>query len=668
MPDKPITSLRGIGAARAEAFAKLGVKTVGDLLYLLPRSFQDFSKERLAADLVHGELAAVRVRIVSEPKLARFRGHSVVTARATDGVSNVLLKWYGQPYRRSQVCAGQTVIAAGRIDRARGLTMQNPQLLDALPGLVPVYPLCRGLTQRIVRDAMRQALEAERGKIDETLPEQIRIRYDLAPLDEALRNVHFPLDQQSIAAARRRLEFENALSYLVVAEMQRLDRKRSVGVAFVTDGVRERYMAKLPFTLTKAQMRVLDELERDMASPVPMNRLIQGDVGSGKTSVAMYALCVAAANGYQGVLLAPTEILAQQHYDTLHALFGASVCLVTGHMKKTSRDAALSKIADGTALVAVGTHALLSQNVRFARLGLVVTDEQHRFGVTQRAVLEKKGTRPDVLVMSATPIPRTLAILLYGDLDISVLDEVPPGRKPVKTSCIPQRRRRDMYDYVARQAALGFQTYVVCPFIEPSEGAEGPSVTELLQELTKDYPQVAFGLLHGRMQEKEKNAAIEAFREGKTRVLVTTTVIEVGVHVEKATTMIIEGADRFGLAQLHQLRGRVGRGSVQSYCFLVPGSSGDMALKRLAALTETNDGFLIAERDLEQRGAGDLFGTRQHGDGDAEQLSMAGNVALLQEAKTAAEDIMTVPNAENNAFLDKALRRYAAVFDSITMN
>lgn len=668
MLDKPITSLRGIGAARAEAFAKLGVKTVGDLLYLLPRSFRDFSKERLAADLVHGELAAVRVRIVSEPKLARFRGHSIVTARATDGVSNVLLKWYGQPYRRSQVCAGQTVIAAGRIDRARGLTMQNPQLLDALPGLVPVYPLCRGLTQRIVRDAMRQALEAERGKIDETLPEQIRIRYDLAPLDEALRNVHFPLDQQSIAAARRRLEFENALSYLVVAEMQRLDRKRSVGVAFVTDGVRERYMAKLPFTLTKAQLRVLGELGRDMASPVPMNRLIQGDVGSGKTAVAMYALCVAAANGYQGVLLAPTEILAQQHYDTLHALFGASVCLVTGHMKKTSRDAALSKIADGTALVAVGTHALLSQNVRFARLGLVVTDEQHRFGVTQRAVLEKKGTRPDVLVMSATPIPRTLAILLYGDLDISVLDEVPPGRKPVKTSCIPQRRRRDMYDYVARQAALGFQTYVVCPFIEPSEGAEGPSVTELLQELTKDYPQVAFGLLHGRMQEKEKNAAIEAFREGKTRVLVTTTVIEVGVHVEKATTMIIEGADRFGLAQLHQLRGRVGRGSVQSYCFLVPGSSGDMALKRLAALTETNDGFLIAERDLEQRGAGDLFGTRQHGDGDAEQLSMAGNVALLQEAKTAAEDIMTVPNAENNAFLDKALRRYAAVFDSITMN
>lgn len=668
MQDKPITSLRGIGAARAEAFAKLGVKTVGDLLYLLPRSFQDFSKERLAAELSHGELAAVRVRIVSEPKLARFRGHSVVTARATDGVSNVLLKWYGQPYRRSQVCAGQTVIAAGRIDRARGLTIQNPQLLDALPGLVPVYPLCRGLTQRIVRDAMRQALEAEWGKIDETLPEQIRIRYDLAPLDEALRNVHFPLDQQSIAAARRRLEFENALSYLVVAEMQRLDRKRSVGVAFVTDGVRERYMAKLPFTLTKAQMRVLDELGRDMASPVPMNRLIQGDVGSGKTAVAMYALCVAAANGYQGVLLAPTEILAQQHYDTLHALFGASVCLVTGHMKKTSRDAALSKIADGTALVAVGTHALLSQNVRFARLGLVVTDEQHRFGVTQRAVLEKKGTRPDVLVMSATPIPRTLAILLYGDLDISVLDEVPPGRKPVKTSCIPQRRRRDMYDYVARQAALGFQTYVVCPFIEPSEGAEGPSVTELLQELTKDYPQVAFGLLHGRMQEKEKNAAIEAFREGKTRVLVTTTVIEVGVHVEKATTMIIEGADRFGLAQLHQLRGRVGRGSVQSYCFLVPGSSGDMALKRLAALTETNDGFLIAERDLEQRGAGDLFGTRQHGDGDAEQLSMAGNVALLQEAKTAAEDIMTVPNAENNAFLDKALRRYAAVFDSITMN
>ena len=658
MPDKPITSLRGIGAARAEAFAKLGVKTVGDLLYLLPRSFQDFSKESLAAELSHGELAAVRVRIISEPKLARFRGHSVVTARATDGVSNVLLKWYGQPYRRSQVCAGQTVIAAGRIDRARGLTMQNPQLLDALPGLVPVYPLCRGLTQRIVRDAMRQALEAERGKIDETLPEQIRIRYDLAPLDEALRNVHFPLDQQSIAAARRRLEFENALSYLVVAEMQRLDRKRSVGVAFVTDGVRERYMAKLPFTLTKAQMRVLDELERDMASPVPMNRLIQGDVGSGKTAVAMYALCVAAANGYQGVLLAPTEILAQQHYDTLHALFGASVCLVTGHMKKTSRDAALSKIADGTALVAVGTHALLSQNVRFARLGLVVTDEQQRFGVEQRRALVRKGDGCDFLLMSATPIPRTLASALFGEMNISTIHTMPKGRTAPITKRINENSFRSVLDEVRQLLSDGRQLYIICAAVEEGE-SDVRNVETVTENIRKLFPQYTVASLTGPMKSEEKEAVMNMFACNQAQILVSTTVVEVGMNVVNATGMIIYNAERFGLSQLHQLRGRIQRGSTQGQCWLLSSAREEKTLQRLDTLVSTNDGFVIAQEDLRQRGPGDILGTRQSGIPDFILGSFNDDTNIMDTARKDAAYICEHPdNPDYAVILDRIASRY----------
>ena len=427
----------------------------------------------------------------------------------------------------------------------------------------------------------------------------------------------------------------------------------------------EAYLTSLPFAPTAAQRRVMGEIARDMASPSPMNRLLQGDVGSGKTAVALYALRIACANGYQGAFMAPTEILARQHYAALCEQFGDAACLLHGAMGKRQREQALLRIRSGEARVVVGTHALLQEDVRFARLGLVVTDEQHRFGVAQRAAIAGKGARPDVLVMSATPIPRTLSLLLCGDLDVSVIDELPAGRKPVKTRLIPAHRREDMYAYLMRQAQLGVQSYVVCPFIDEPEAMDGVSAEGLFAELTEKLPAARVGLLHGRMSGRRKEAVVEAFRAGQIDILVTTTVIEVGVHVENASIMVIEGADRFGLAQLHQLRGRVGRGSEQAYCFLLSESGSEAALNRLSVMVETNDGFQIAERDLAQRGPGDLYGTRQHG---ASSVLDGCDLALLGQAAQAAQEVMALPDAANDALLAHVRAGFDERAFSIAMN
>ena len=415
---------------------------------------------------------------------------------------------------------------------------------------------------------------------------------------------------------------------MLAVEMQRQERSRQNGFAFQTDGVLERYERKLPFSLTAAQKRVAAEISADMEKPYPMNRLVQGDVGSGKTAVAVFAACVAASNGKQCAILVPTAILAEQHYRILQPLFGSSACLLTGAMKKADREAILERLRNGSASVAVGTHALLEPDVHFHDLGLVITDEQHRFGVRQRADMERKGIRPDVIVMSATPIPRTLAMLMYGDLDVSLIDEMPPGRKTIKTSFIAESSRYKMYDYIADEAESGNQTYVVCPFIEPPEEMEGPAATEVFWELSSRYPSLRIDLLHGRMPQQKKDEVMERFRTGETAVLVTTTVIEVGVHVDNAVIMVLEGADRFGLAQMHQLHGRVGRGSRQAYCFLLSDSRSGSVHERFAALVQNSDGFKIAEEDLLQRGPGDFLGTRQHGEGDAELLRAAASMEM----------------------------------------
>ena len=668
MLDQPLISVKGIGPKRAALFGEVGVRTVEELLLRMPRDYLDYSAATPVCALREGAYAAVCVRVCSAPRFYRAGGMSIVSARGQDETGLVTLKWFNQPYRGGQVRAGEVLYACGRVSTQKGISLINPALSGAPPGIVPVYATSKGLTQRIWRESVYAALEGAWDCMEETLPGSIRERFGLPPLALALRHAHFPFSREARDLARKRLDFEQALLYLVAVEAHKADRQRQNGVAFDVSGVLERFEKKLSFTLTNAQRRVIGEIAEDMQRPVPMNRLLQGDVGSGKTAVALYALCVAAANGRQGVLLAPTEILAEQHLLELRGIFGDAAVLLTGSMKKRARDEALMRIGDGTALCVVGTHALLSGGVRFHDLGCVVTDEQHRFGVRQRAAMLEKGARPDMLVMSATPIPRTLALLIYGDLDVSVLDELPPGRVPVKTRIIPKAKRGDLYAYLSREAKSGAQSYVVCPFIEESELIEAPSVCALYAELKKKLPGARVAMLHGRMREDEKETIMHAFRDGEIDVLVTTTIIEVGVHVANACAMVIEGAERFGLSQLHQLRGRVGRGERQAYCFLLYGAEETEENARMRALVDTNDGFEIAQRDLALRGPGDFIGVRQHGEGDAALLAGLIDVRLLEAARLMAKEIVETPSEAYAGLVERALSRFAPESARIAMN
>jgi len=668
MLDIPLTSVKGIGPKRAELLSQLGVCSVGDLLLRLPRDYLDYTKATPIVELVNGQNAAVQVRISGATRFFRTKGMTMLSAPAQDETGKITLKWFNQPYRSSQLQIGEIVYACGRVLKKNGVALQNPSLSQALPGIVPVYPTVKGVNQRAWRDSIMAALESVWDKIPEPLPRSVLERYSLVPLALALRHAHFPFSREALELARKRLDFENTLLYFIIVELQKVERLRQNGFSFDTSGVLERFKSQLSFSLTQAQMRVLDEISIDMRKPVPMNRLLQGDVGSGKTAVAMYALCVAAANGKQGALLAPTEILAEQHAQNMSEIFGDTVVLLKGGMKKKQRDEVLRRIADGSALFVVGTHALFSQDVRFYDLGCIVTDEQHRFGVRQRAAMLEKGVRPDMLVMSATPIPRTLALILYGDLDISVIDELPPGRKPIKTSVIPASKRDDMYSYIASQAKEGVQSYIVCPAIEESDTIECPSVNALYTELKKMQPETRFAKLHGQMKEAEKERVMRAFRAGEIDALITTTVIEVGVHVPNACIMAIEGAERFGLSQLHQLRGRVGRSAKQAYCFLLYGVESREENERMLTMTQTNDGFEIAQKDLLLRGPGDFIGTRQHGDDGAGLLSGTMDTKLLEQASRAAKEILASGGEESARMIELASERYGSLLGDIAMN
>ncbi len=647
----PVSALKGIGAARAAAFQKLSVHTVEELLYFLPREYRDFSTLKTANQLVHGELAAVRLLVKEEPKLVRpSRALQLVTVRAQDETGHLQVVWFNEPYRKNAVHAGQFKVFCGRVDTSRGLKLMSPSISDEPPGILPIYPLVRGLSQHQVRDAAGRALELCFPYLEEALPESLLNRYGLCGIKEALLNVHFPKDQAALSEARRRLSFEDMLYYLMAIGLKKRARAQKEGIGFITHGIREAFIQSLPYSPTGAQRRVLTEIEQGMQSPRPMNRLIQGDVGSGKTILALYAIRVAAENGYQSAMMAPTEILAQQHYRQLVSQHQDTVCLLCGGMKKKEREEAYRKIENGEIKVVVGTHALLQSGLVFHRLGLVVTDEQHRFGVRQRAQLVNKSEKtPDVLIMSATPIPRTLAMLLYGDLELSALDELPPGRKQVLTRLVPEEKREDMYRFIERQVSEGMQAYVVCPLVETSEQMEAKSAQDVYEELCALLPNTRIALLHGRMAAVKKEEAIASFRAGKTDVLVSTTVVEVGVDVPNAAIMAIESAERFGLAQLHQLRGRVGRGTKQSFCFLLYGSGGDAAKMRLETMVKTNDGFVIAQRDLELRGPGEFFGTRQHGADELSAAKIAANMDVLFEAQQAADAILTAEKDTDTA-------------------
>lgn len=666
-----ITELKGIGPRKAEAFGKLGLFSIHDLLYHFPRKYQDYSKASRIIEARHGDCAALELKLKSDPRLARVRrGLDITTARAFDQSGEITLIWYNQPYRMKAVVAGECVYACGRVDRRHGVKMINPTIYRELPGILPVYPLCSGLSQKLMRDAVRAALAGCGEGIEESLPGAMRQKYGLIGLYDAVSGIHFPKSQEEIRAARQRLAFEDTLLFsLTLSMMQYSLPKRERPLKL--EGTIGSFVRLLPFEPTNAQLKAMEEIRHDLSGGRLMNRLLQGDVGSGKTAVALYAMYAAMQNGRQAALMAPTEILAAQHYGTLCRVFGAeNVAYLKGGMKKAEREAELARIAMGEAKAITGTHALLQGDVEFFDLGTVITDEQHRFGVKQRAAIGAKGGAADVLIMSATPIPRTLAMILYGDLSVSCIDELPPGRKPVITRLVPEDRRQDMYKFIEEQAKAGRQAYVVCPLVEGSDALEDvQGAVELYEELKKRLS-VPVGLLHGQLPASAKEKAAEAFRRGETGVLVATTVIEVGVDVPNATIMAIENADRFGLAQLHQLRGRVGRGDKRSYCFLLSGDGGEAARQRLSALVKTGSGFEIAEADLMMRGPGEFLGKRQHGISEFAAASLAMDIGIMKEAKDAAEELLSDRQAMAEAapLIRRAWGRLEAMEGEIARN
>ncbi len=577
-----------------------------------------------------------------------------------DGTGVIVLTWFNQKFRKDQFLKlkGRLIVAYGTVQVGRwGVEMPSPEWElysedeDPLSSgrVVPVYPLTEGLVQGLLRRVLRNAIDEYLPLVEENLPEDLRDRLDLVDIRDALLNIHFPESMEAMEAARKRLVFEELfLLQLALAIRKRDMEAPGGGIAFqIPENFTDELKQIIPFELTNAQKRVINEIAADMARPKCMNRLLQGDVGSGKTAVALASMIIAVRNGYQAALMAPTEILAEQHHINISKMLGSfglldiSVDLLTGSLKAKQRQEALERLASGQTKIAIGTHALIQEGVSFRKLGLVIIDEQHRFGVLQRAALMEKGLNPDILVMTATPIPRTLTLTVYGDLDISIIDELPPGRKPVKTHWKQIGERKKVYQGVRTLIDQGRQAYVICPLIEESDKLQVRAATELAEFLQNEmFPDLKIGLLHGQMKAEEKDAVMTAFRNGEIHILVSTTVIEVGVDVPNATVIVIEDADRFGLAQLHQLRGRVGRGSEQSYCVLICEGNSDDSVKRMQTMASTNDGFVIAEEDLKLRGPGEFYGTRQSGIANFKIADIFRDIPILELARKEAFEVI----------------------------
>ncbi len=647
--------IKGIGPKRVALLSELGIHTPEDLLRFFPREYLDYSQIVPLRDAKHGDRVSIRVTALADPTVYYLKGKYIVSLRVADTSGKAVIRWMNQPYMANRFHSGDVIFANGIISKKRGTVLYNPQINRLGGGIIPVYESVKGLTQTLIHESVGEILRTI--DVSDTLPEEWLNRYRLIGYRDALRQIHFPTSAESLKEAKRRLSFEELFLYFTAIRTVKDDRDRRNGIAFRTEGVLSGFLARVPFEPTAAQMNAMRQIEEDMRSDRTMNRLIQGDVGSGKTLVAEFALSIAKANGKQGVMLAPTELLAEQHFRTLSKRF-PDACIYVGSMSEKEKKDALKRIAAGDAKIVVGTHALLSDIVKFADLGLVVTDEQHRFGVLQRAKIESKGVRPDVLVMSATPIPRTLALLVYADLDLSVIDMLPPGRKPIKTHFVPQAKRSDLYRHLAECAKNNERAYVVCPLIEPTEGYEGLSLEELCNEIGKLLPDTKIGKLHGQMQETEKRQVMEDFRSGSIPILIATTVVEVGVDVPEATAMVIEGADHFGLATLHQLRGRVGRGEKQAHCYLLAQKLNDRAKERIETMIESGDGFEIAQRDFEMRGSGDLFGVRQSGEGALSGILAGSTVEIIEAASSAADAVFTLPTVLHNVLIERARNRY----------
>lgn len=655
---KSVQFVKGVGPRYASLLEKINVYTVEDLLYYFPRDYQDRRKLARIKYLNIGELVTIEGEVLKVSEEKPRPGLSILKVTFTDGTDVLNGVWFNQPYLKKQFKKGERYFLSGELNekswRYGKKEIYNPVFEQADEGesihtgrIVPIYSLTSGMTQKRLRQIIYNALEEYSCHLPDLLPENIKKKYGLPDIAESIRGLHFPEDRKDYIRARVRLAFEELfLLQLMVLQRKKGNLEKTGILHRDSSVVIERFLDSLPFKLTAAQERVWNEIERDMEKPVPMQRLLQGDVGSGKTIIATLALLKTMANGYQGILMAPTEILAEQHYLKLGKLLkdtGFRIGLLIGSTSTAERKKILADIAENRTNLIIGTHTLFQEGINYYKPGLVVIDEQHRFGVEQRFRLKEKGENPDLLVMTATPIPRTLALTVYGDLDLSIIDELPPGRSPVITIWKNEEARMEIYRFTREQIAEGRQAYIVAPLIEPSEGVRAISALEIFEELTENiFQDLKIGLLHGRVSAEEKNQIMEEFRAGEIDILVSTTVIEVGIDVPNASIMIIENAERFGLAQLHQLRGRVGRGSYQSYCFLIGNPTTEEGRKRLAVMTETSDGFRIAEEDLKIRGPGEFFGTKQSGMPDLKVANILKDHKLIRIARQEAENIINI--------------------------
>lgn len=669
--NKNLQSLKGVGAKTEQLFNKLGIYDTEDLLHYYPRNYDAFETPVDIADLEEGTVKAVSAAVCSGVYVTSAKGRQIITVTISDSSGKLPVIWFNMPYLKTVLKKGMQFVFRGRIIRKQSkLQLEHPEIFtpaayeEILHSLQPIYSLTSGLSNKTITKMMHQLLN-ELPMYSEFLPEEIRERYHLSDINYALRTIHFPQNMDELLLARKRLVFDEFLLFILSVQMlkektEEMPNHFPISKTWTTEQIIE----NLPYRLTNAQLNTWHEIERDMSGQALMSRLVQGDVGSGKTIIAFLAMVLACENGYQAALMAPTEVLAKQHYEDFLKLeseqnLNFHTVLLTGSNTAREKREIYQQIASGEAQIIIGTHALIQEKVEYQNLALVITDEQHRFGVKQREALTNRGNPPNILVMSATPIPRTLAIILYGDLDISVIDEIPAKRLPIKNCVVDTSYRPKAYAFIQRQIQEGRQVYIICPMVEESEGMDAENVLDYTKKLKNIFPpDICIAFLHGKMKPKEKNDIMKKFSDNEIQLLVSTTVIEVGVNVPNATVMMVENAERFGLAQLHQLRGRVGRGEHQSYCIFIQGSKEETTSKRLEILNKSNDGFYIAGEDLKLRGPGDLFGIRQSGVMEFRIGDIYNDSAILKSASEAAAEILALDpdlSLEQHSFLRQRL-------------
>ena len=651
---KQLRELKGVGEKTEKLFQKIGITTTDDLLHYYPRNYDAYEEPEEIGSLKENTVAAIRATITTGVYVNKIRNLQVISITVADTTGRLAVAWFNAPYLKNTLKKGSCFILRGKVSRKKGrLEMEHPEIFtpaayeEVLHSMQPIYGLTAGLTNKLIIKLMHQILE-EQNLQTEFLPDEIKEYYHLADDNYALSAIHFPANMQELLVARKRLVFDEFLLFILAVQILK-GKTEEAPNAFPMKPVwtTEQIMENLPYKLTRAQLNAWHEIERDLCSHTLMSRLVQGDVESGKTILSFLAMVLTVENGYQAALMVPTEVLANQHFEAFTKLMeeqGITSChpvLLTGSTTLKEKRRIYGEIASGEANVIIGTHALIQEKVVYENLGLVITDEQHRFGVKQREALTTRGNAPHVLVMSATPIPRTLAIIVYGDLDISIIDELPAMRLPIKNCVVGTSYRPKAYSFIEKQIRQGRQAYIICPMVEESEGADGENVTDYTQRIREIFPSdITIGMLHGKMKPKEKNQIMEQFASGEIQVLVSTTVVEVGVNVPNATVMMVENAERFGLAQLHQLRGRVGRGEYQSYCIFMQGNEQEETSKRLEILNKSNDGFFIAGEDLKLRGPGDLFGIRQSGQLEFRIGDIYQDADVLKAASDAAGGIL----------------------------